>query len=597
MLALIPYLVVTTSVTLLLLLLSRGRSTSQSSGGSSLPSTFISRFNSIPIYVTMCLAWVSGIFFFAMWLQISSAYPHPPPQSAGILGAAYVVSLIAVSVLALPRIILRAFPVLRAALKERSYALAAIILSVSFAVVYLLLVKQIVVIGYNEPTGIPPPFGQYPYVTIFTDGPHNLFASFVYIPNIVIQVAPLITIYAIPFEMLFTIVLSILTSSAVVLAYYLVRNSSLKCCAKGAMMSTGGSILGLTATCPTCLVPSFVSVIFGGVAAAEIAYSNVYGAVLPPMLSVGALTVSLVYLSKKVKNETKVLFINYDSGERSLNATPTPKEGRTSHTRLGALWLGLFAIVASAIISYLSYFQPIYSPFNSYEAFASLLFWGAILGICFSIPLRKAAFEFLGYLKTVKGILIYVVYTSLHLIVYGFILEGIDAGFYPSVWGVPVQAGVVVSSQPLNPLSLVSLGADYFFNPNIVALVPPIFDVSLSVYSIVMAIIIGALVQVNIMKTIDMKKNCSLGRRSTVFLALPIIGVVGGASCCLSLPIFVTLLAVPTVSLATPSIISAYFLTYLLFPPATAVILKLNLDSINRMMKALSRNSVPQRAS
>ena len=250
--------------------------------------------------------------------------------------------------------------------------------------------------------------------------------------------------------MLFTVVLSMLTSSAVILSYYLVRNSSLKCCAKGTMMSTGGSILGLTATCPTCLVPSFVSVVFGGVTAAEIAYSNVYGAVLPPILSVGALVVSLAYLSKKVKNETNIIPISYRSIDEQLNESPASLQANVNPRKLGgSLWLGLFAIVASAAISYLSYFQPVYSPFNSYEAFASVLFWVAVVGICFSIPLRKAASDFFVYLKTARGILIYVVYTSLHLIVYGIILEGIDAGFYPSVWDAPVKAGVVLSSQPL----------------------------------------------------------------------------------------------------------------------------------------------------
>lgn len=191
-------------------------------------------------------------------------------------------------------------------------------------------------------------------------------------------------------------------------------------------------------------------------------------------------------------------------------------------------------------------------------------------------------------MKTGKGIFVYVVYTSLHLLVYGIILETIVASVYPSLWDVPVQAGAILSSQPLYPLNALTLLGNYFFNPNLIALVPPIFDVSLSLYSIAMAIIIGILVQVNIMRTIEFRNTCSLAWRSTTFLALPIIGVVGGASCCLSLPLFVTLLAAPTVSLASPSIIAAYFLTYFLFPPGTAVILKLNLDSINRIKRVLS---------
>ena len=241
----------------------------------------------------------------------------------------------------------------------------------------------------------------------------------------------------------------------------------------------------------------------------------------------------------------------------------------------------------SLFISYLSYFQALASPFNSSLAFSSLLFWGVILGLCFSFPLKRAIGAFLSYIKTVRGMTVYVVYTSLHLLVYGIILETIVASIYPSLWNVPVQGGLVLSSQPLYPLTTLTLLGNFFFNPNLATLVPPIFDISLSLYSIAMAIIIGILVQVNVMKTIELRNSCTTARKSTAFIALPIIGVVGGASCCLSLPLFVTLLAAPTVSLASPSIIGAYFLTYFLFPPGTAVILKLNLDSINRIKKAM----------
>jgi hypothetical protein len=85
------------------------------------------------------------------------------------------------------------------------------------------------------------------------------------------------------------------------------KKSGFKCCTRGTAMSTGGSILGLTATCPTCLVPTFVSVIFGGITVGEAAYSNIYGAVLPPILSVATLLASLAYLSKSVKTRTNLV--------------------------------------------------------------------------------------------------------------------------------------------------------------------------------------------------------------------------------------------------------------------------------------------------
>lgn len=314
--ALIPYLAVTVSITVLLLFLSRGKPNGLPDLGAddrrTLPmaSAFLSKFSSLSIYVIMTLATVMVIFYSAMRILIFSAYPYPPSALASFFGAAYVILLIAVSILAFARITYRTFPVVALVLKERRYALTAIILSVSFAVVYLLLVEQIVIIGYNEPPGVPPPLGQYPFSYIFTAGPQDPLVSLVYIPYILIQISPLVSIFVVPFEMIFATILSLLTSSTVVLGYYLIENSGLKCCARGTIMSTGGSILGLTATCPTCLVPSFVSVIFGGITAAEIAYSNIYGAILPPVLSISALFLSLAYLSKKVKNETNIFARN-----------------------------------------------------------------------------------------------------------------------------------------------------------------------------------------------------------------------------------------------------------------------------------------------
>jgi hypothetical protein len=113
----------------------------------------------------------------------------------------------------------------------------------------------------------------------------------------------MISVFIIPFEMIFAPLLALLTASNITMTYYLIKNNGLRCCTKGTVMSTGGSILGLTATCPTCLIPSFVSVIFGGITAGEAVYSNVYGAVLPPILSVATLFLSLAYLSKSIKEK------------------------------------------------------------------------------------------------------------------------------------------------------------------------------------------------------------------------------------------------------------------------------------------------------
>jgi hypothetical protein len=273
-----------------------------------------------------------------------------------------------------------------------------------------------------------------------------------------------------------------------------------------------------------------------------------------------------------------------------LENTPTEVKFQLPRKKTSLQYLGLaiFAGVASIVMSYFSYFQPAFSPFNAYQAVSCIVFWGAVLTVVFAYPLRGAFSDFAKYIKTARGIAIYVTYTAIHLLVYGIILEAIVAMIYPAFWGAPVQSGVILSSQPLYPLSALTLAGNLFFNPNIAALVPPIFDISISLYSIAMAVMIGVLVQANIMRTIELRNACSFGRRSTTFFVLPLIGVVGGASCCLSLPLFVTLLAAPSVSLASPSIITAYFLSYLLFPAATAAALKLNLDSVSAIVNKLS---------
>ena len=162
-------------------------------------------------------------------------------------------------------------------------------------------------------------------------------------------------------------------------------------------------------------------------------------------------------------------------------------ENRTFDNWKITLGLAVFGLGVSLFISYLSYFQALASPFNASLAFSSLLFWGVVLGLCFSFPLKGAIRAFLTYIKTARGVAVYVVYTSLHILVYGIILEAIVATIYPSLWNVPVQGGVVLSSQPLYPLTALTLLGNFFFNPNLAALVPPIFDISLSLYSILLA--------------------------------------------------------------------------------------------------------------
>jgi len=311
--ALIPYLVITISIATLLILVSLRKSrasfssglgqseTSHDTRGENIAAVFITKMNRASIFILASLLVLTVGLFLMTASIVSSAYPEVVPLSIlDPLGAAYIVSLIFASVILSSRIIYKAFPVLRDILEEGKYAVLAFAFTISFSIVYLLLVNQIIISGYNV-DATAPSFSGYPSWFAMLPPAHNFFIYLVYLPVILVQISPAINLILVPFDVVFAALLSLLVASNVVMAHYLISNSGLKCSTKGATLSTGGSILGLTATCPTCLVPSFVSVIFGGVTATVVSFSNVYGVVLPPIISVATLCASLLYLSRAIR--------------------------------------------------------------------------------------------------------------------------------------------------------------------------------------------------------------------------------------------------------------------------------------------------------
>lgn len=322
---LIPYLVLSALVSLLMIWRSQGigrRIDPYGGYGTSFHAearTFVSRFSSMSSYYTLGVLTLLVVVFGAFRETVYSTYPYPPNQIGNLLaghptivdalGVSYIVLLIVASLLGVSKLIYASFPLLRRILSERKYALMAMTMAASFAAVYLLLVNQILIEGLNTPSGIgevPSPNNVYPFVHLFSLGIQQPFLNMVYIPYMIVQFSPSVNLLLVPFELVFTTVLSLLVASNVVMAHYLISNSGLACSVKGTVLSTGGSILGLTATCPTCLAPTLVSVIFGGVIAAEAVYSNIYGVLLPPILSVVTLVVSIVYLSKAINKRTRM---------------------------------------------------------------------------------------------------------------------------------------------------------------------------------------------------------------------------------------------------------------------------------------------------
>lgn len=311
--ALISYLIIAVSVAILLILLSLRKNSMGSLSSSSPPydgksrkSEFVSRFNTIPTYLILGLFTLTVILFGWMRYLVYSYYPYPPPRFTDYVGGGYIVLLTVVSVLGISRLVYLSFPILRKILQGKRYGLMSIVISVAFAFVYLVLVNQLLIEGYNVVGNVAPPSNVYPFTHVFIVGIQQPLLNLFYLPYVMIQISPQINILIVPFEMVFVVILSLLVASNVVMAHYLISNSGLSCSTRGTVLSTGGSILGLTATCPTCLAPTFVSVIFGGVVAAEAAYSSIYGVVLPPVLSVATLVISIVYLSRMIKKRTNI---------------------------------------------------------------------------------------------------------------------------------------------------------------------------------------------------------------------------------------------------------------------------------------------------
>jgi hypothetical protein len=312
--ALIPYLVVSISIALVLLIAARNRNTL---GGFSTPpsisrpSNFIAKFNSsLPWYVVLGLVTAAVAMFVSLRFLVLSTYPFPPPQALTLVGEAYIVLLLVTSILVFSRILYRGFPVLRQILRERKYALMSTAFSFCFAIVYFVLVNQILIGGFNAqlsaPGNLDPSGGVYPYAFAMSPGVHTPLVDLVYLPVVLVSLSPQFGLILIPFEMVFGVLLSLLVASNIVMAHYLITRSGLRCSTRGTLMSTGGSILGLTATCPTCLASTMVSVLFGGLAATELLYSNFYGIVLPPVISVVTLILSILFLNRTIKRKALV---------------------------------------------------------------------------------------------------------------------------------------------------------------------------------------------------------------------------------------------------------------------------------------------------
>lgn len=240
---------------------------------------------------------------------------------------------------------------------------------------------------------------------------------------------------------------------------------------------------------------------------------------------------------------------------------------------------GLTFIGLAVLTSFFAYLWGSVSP-NPAELLAPTLFWYAASFLLLAYPLREAWRAFLGHIKTVFGAGVFALYLALHVVLYGFMLESILVSFFGRPFA-SAAVSVYVTTSVFAPASVTNAVLALWFNPWITITVPPVFNDALSFYSLDIAVIIAILIVANVGKTRELGSLCTAQLRSRSMLLIPALGIALGASCCLSVPILLTVAAPSAVVLS--STLWVYDATYFLFPPFAVVLLYLNLRSVERI--------------
>lgn len=262
-------------------------------------------------YVALTFASVAVVAYWLMSYYVATDFPLPTSLPSVVAGLVYLVSLTVTVATGLPFLLTILFPSLRLALSDRRSLKVAVMIALAYMFTYLILVNQIVITSFNTPPGnyVPPPSGHYPFWTGITSGPApgSQLESAFYIPQFIIQINQYFNLIIMPFEFAFAVALSVLVASSIILAFYLIKRSSTNSCYTGATVSGLGGFFGFTATCPSCLAPTLVSVLSGGVSAtAPAIYTNVSGVILPPLISLLALLVGVVLLDYQSRRRVQV---------------------------------------------------------------------------------------------------------------------------------------------------------------------------------------------------------------------------------------------------------------------------------------------------
>jgi hypothetical protein len=250
------------------------------------------------------------------------------------------------------------------------------------------------------------------------------------------------------------------------------------------------------------------------------------------------------------------------------------KQALENRTKIHLFQGGAFAILG-VILSSLGYASSS-APVNLDEIVGPVLFWYAVVMLLLAFPLREAAAACNRGLRTRLGAAVFWPYLLVHLLLYGFLVEVILG----SIYGLTstLSPSIVVSTDTFMPASALSTLLNLAYNPSVAFALPPALSGELTAYAVSIAVLVDVLLLANVVTTVELGRLCTLGGKARSYFLMPMVGLVLGASCCLSIPALISITS-PSAN-ASSAFIGLYTDAYYLFPPFAVVVLFLNFWSV-----------------
>ena len=213
-----------------------------------------------------------------------------------------------------------------------------------------------------------------------------------------------------------------------------------------------------------------------------------------------------------------------------------PLQALSSSTQAAILLFFAFTALFGYWFSTL-FVRPYQAAVNGAQVAATallVLFWFSLAVLVLGVWLRRITASFVRALKAATWArVVFPVYLTAHLIVYGIVLERIiiiASGTPPINFGPHAFVSI---NDYFSPHTLFNALLQMTQNPGIIIVIPPFYGVTLGPFAIFSAVLIGMLVVVHIDR---LMRATRLIRRAGGSVIYPAVGIVAGSSCCISLP-------------------------------------------------------------